>query len=160
MSAITIGQPQMTESLELIMERLVDLEREIDPRVNVSEWRPRQPDFPALWNWLSDAPIGMTSNVNFRETFTILVQFAVRPTDSREEHRILSEIAENLRQVVDPALHTIHPLGAKRAIRRNLRTAYYRFGSGEQQVTVLGMEAPIEIEIDRLLPPNPLGGAP
>ena len=157
---LLVGEPQMTDSFSLVLERLVDLEREIDDRLNVYEWRPRQPDFPALWNFLNDAPLGMTSNVNFRETFTFLVQFAVRPTDGREEHRVLSEIAENLRQVVDPALHTIHPLGAKRAIRRNMRTAFYRFGSGEQQFTVLGMEAPIEIEIDRLLPANPLGGTP
>lgn len=141
----------LTGSLAFMMDKLVELEQDVHSDLRVYRYRPRTPDLPCLWNWIQSAPFELMDQQRFRDNITVLTQIGIAHTDVDEEMAKLEEYADAFRTVIDPALHTIRPLGAKWAKRDDMRMVSVDFG----ELGVLAVEFPILIQLDRQIVPQP-----
>jgi len=146
--------PVLEASLGTVMTHLIALEEKVHDDLHVYRWRPRVPDLPCLWNWIPDAPFEQRDTGRFRDNVTITAQIGIRHSDVDEEMAALEEYADAFRFLIDPALHTIHPLGAKWAKRQTMRLLGVTFGEGEGAIPVLVIEFPILVQLDRMISPS------
>jgi hypothetical protein len=150
---VTIASaPELTGSLTTVMTNLVATEQAVHPDLRVYRWRPRVPDLPCMWNWIPTAPFEQRDTARWRDNVTIQVQIGIRHTDVDDEMAKLEEYADAFREVMDAALHTMHPLGAVWAKREGMRLLGVEFGSGENAIPVLVVEFPILVRLDRMIP--------
>lgn len=135
----------LTGSLAVLMTNLVALEEHVNDGVRVFKWRPRVPDPPCIWNWLDMSPWEQRDTGRQRDTFRVIAVLAIRHTDSQIEMDQLTGYIDDFRDVVDRALYTHAPLGAKFGRRLGVRMAVQQFGENQY----LSAEFPMEFQLDR-----------
>jgi hypothetical protein len=139
----------LTGSLATLMDNLVELEKEIDPRLAVTKWRPRKPSSPFnLWNWMDLSPWQQMDTARQRDTIRLVAVIALPHTDAQNEMDDICEFIDLFRDVIDRALYTGAPLGAKEAHRVGMRLSEQTFGTN----TYLSAEFPMEFKLDREIP--------
>ena len=139
--------------LGAFMEELVGLEQRIADQVTLGRkprvymWKPRQWEFPAIYNWLTiEAPSRQVDTAHTRDFFTIVAAWAMQHTDVDEEMARMTYYIDLFREVVDPALYVKAPMGAKWAQRLGVRLNDVPLGQG---VYALAAEFPIQVQLHR-----------
>ena len=140
-----------TGSLAVLMDNLVSLEKEIDPRLKVYRWQPRNIEPPAIWNWMLPGGYENKDLQRHRDNLVISVRLGINHTDVDSEMALLEEMIDKVRDTIDPALWAPRPLGAVRAQRTDIRSALWEFWEG---IPMLGAEFPIAFAVDRNFSPN------
>jgi hypothetical protein len=150
---VTIASTEyLTGSLATVMSRLVELEKQVHDELRVYRWPPRVPDLPCIWNTMPSAPFEQRDTGRFRDNLNISVRVGIRHTDVDEQMAKLEEYADAFRFVIDPALWTHNPLGAKWAIRQDMRIIPVTFGADPEVLHVIALEFPIQVQLDRMIP--------
>ena len=148
MSTLSASEAARVESLSSLMNNWVELLGHVHPDLRVYRWRPRVPDTPCIWNWLTDGPLRQVDTARQRDAFAITTSIVVQHTDADDEMIKLEEYVDAFRDVVDRALYAKLPLGAKWAMRQTLRFRAVNFNT----VAYLAAESPMVFQIDRITP--------
>lgn len=143
----TASAPVLTGSLQVVMNNLVELEKQVHEDLRVYMWRPRQPDLPCIWNWLPNASLEQRDLGRHRDNLTIWAYVSTRHTDVELEMDRLMEYVDAFRDVIDRALFTPRPLGGQRAMRSGLSMTQETFND----VPTLSVQLPIAVQVDRMI---------
>ena len=145
---ISASESVRVETLRGLMDNWVALLGNVHHDLRVYRWRPRNPDVPCIWNWLVDGPLQQIDTTRQRDSFAISSFVVVRHTDAEDEMEKLETYTDAFREVVDTALYSKLPLGAKWAMRQTTRFRAQRFN----QVDYLSAEFPMVFQVDRHIP--------
>ena len=139
-----------TGSLAALVKELADLERTVHPDLRVYEWRPIDPDLPAIFNWLAPSTFEIRDQMRWRDGVVIIASIAVNHSEQDMEE--LVDYADAFRDVIDDALYNFHPTGGKSiwAERTGMNMAQFEFNA----VTAIGIEFPLLFRLDRRIEPN------
>lgn len=148
MSTLSASEPARVESLGALMDNWVALLGHVHQDLRVYRWRPRVPDDPCIWNWLTDGPLRQIDTARQRDSFAVSCWIVVKYTDVDDEMVKLETYVDAFRDVVDRALYSKLPLGAKWAMRQTLRFRSVNFN----QTAYLAAESPMVFQIDRITP--------
>jgi hypothetical protein len=142
-----------TGSLREMMDQLVRLEETIHPDLLVLRWQPvGVPDLPAIWNWIAPSPFEIRDQMRWRDTMNIVIRLGLRHTDFDTEMDDVEKYCDAVRDIVDDALYNNSPLNgtATWARRTGMQMQSFEFNN----ISVMGVEFPLEIQLDRRIQPN------
>lgn len=139
--------PALTGSLQVIMNNLLELEKNVHEDLRAYMWRPRQADLPCIWNWLPNGSLEQRDLGRHRDNLVIHAHISIRHGDEQEEMDRLMVYTDSFRDVVDRALFAQRPLGAQRAMRSGLMMQEHRFND----VPTLTVQFPIAVQVDRMI---------
>lgn len=142
--------PQLTGSIQTVMDNLVEMEKRISDDIVVHMWKPTTPDPLMIYNWLTPSPFAIVDQVKWRDTLNVIMTLAVQHTDVEIEMARAVSYVDTIREVVDTELYAKRPLGGHRAMRVSMQTSAPRFGP----VAYLGFDFGLVIHVDRMIQPN------
>lgn len=139
----------LTGSLHELMNGILEIEGQVDDALTLYRWRPRTPQLPAIWHWIQPSRLTQEDTARFRDNLLITTTIGIPHGDENEVMADLERYSDEYRDVIDKALHTKAPLGAKWAKRQSMNTSITTFGD---QMQVFGIDFPIEYQLDRFIP--------
>ena len=145
---ISASESVRVGTLKDLMDNWCELLENVHPDLRVYRWRPRVPDDPCIWNWLNDGRLTQVDTTRQRDSFAISTMVVIKHTDAEDEMIKLEEYVDAFRDVVDSALYSKLPLGAKWAMRETTRFRAVTFN----QVSYLAAEFPMVFQVDRHIP--------
>jgi hypothetical protein len=150
--------PEGRGSLKFAIDRLEELETQIHPTLAVYRWWRSDMKLPAVWNWLTpgDVESAGTQGANgcrISDLLRITVSIGIDPSAiaGMGDMLELEEYFELALDVLDAELYGRNPLGQRRASRRGAQTVADRLGDA----SILVLECPLEVYLDRTVIPNP-----
>jgi hypothetical protein len=129
------------------MDNYVELLGTVHSDLRVYRWRPRVPDDPCIWNWLSEGVVQQMDTGRIRDSLAITTYVVVKHTDADDEMIKLEEYVDAFRNTIDQELYAKAPLGAKWAQRQTMRFRAQTFNN----VAYLSAEFPMVFQIDRMI---------
>lgn len=139
-------------SLKGVMDELVTLAGTIHPTLNVYRWWRPDMELPAVWHWLTPASTERRTDCDVRDVARVTVSIGVDPLVTVAEDMLeVEEYLDLARDVYDPVLYASRPFGQSNARRNGFQTVADELG----KASILVLEIPVEVWLDRSVTPQP-----